>query len=290
LHKYLYTHADPINGIDPSGLFGVAGAMAGASIAAHIASVKMGVDFNVLLSVKATVDRIRAGLTPSQIFGRYINDLAIGAVMVYGVMFAPGIITSVIQNTSHGLDNFIKSGYKGLWNMVPNINNPLYGRVLGQGGRKIVYELSNEQNLVVAVPRRMAYVDEIKKELDMLGKLDCMGFPVPRVVGTTEVNGIPSYVMQKYAQGSKDIVRTIGNNPQIVGSSSYLNQQSIQDLKAIKQMMVDKNIRIHDLQFLIGHDGRIVIADPVDVIIGKAPSPDNLTTINRLIEAAGGKP
>jgi hypothetical protein len=54
--------------------------------------------------------------------------------------------------------------------------------------------------------------------------------------------------------------------------------------------MQDKKIRIHDLQFLISHDGRIVVTYPIDIIISMVPSPNNLKTINKLIEAAGGIP
>jgi hypothetical protein len=147
-------------------------------------------------------------------------------------------------------------------------------------------------NSYVAVPKALSYVGDMKKELDMLGKLDYMGFPDPRIVGTTEVNGMPAYVMQKYAQGSKEIVRLKNGVPQIQikGKSDYLNQKSIQDLKTIRQMMQDKNIRIHDLQFLISHDGRIVIANPVNVIIGQAPSKNNLDTIDLLIKVASRTP
>jgi RHS repeat-associated protein len=293
LHKYLYTHANPINGIDPSGMM-MTGALASASIAAHIASVKMMTDVNVLMAVNATVDGVRAGLTQGQIFDRYMRDLGTGAIIAYGLFFAPGIITSLIRAVPQNIKKFIADKFTGLWSYLARIPSPTCGQVLGQGGRKIVYESIHNPNLAIAVPKALSYVDDIKKEVDMLGKLDCMGFPVPRVVGTTEVNGMLAYVMQKYAQGSKEIVRTIGNAPTILPNLNsqkvYLNQKSIQDLKTIKQMMIDKNIRIHDLQFLIDYDGRIVIADPVDVITGMAPSPNNLKTINRLIEAAGGTP
>jgi hypothetical protein len=41
LHKYLYTHADPVNGIDPSGLFGLGGMIG--SLGAMLGSAKVGV-------------------------------------------------------------------------------------------------------------------------------------------------------------------------------------------------------------------------------------------------------
>jgi RHS repeat-associated protein len=40
LHKYLYTHADPVNGIDPNGLMSVGGMLGGLSIGNMMAAVK----------------------------------------------------------------------------------------------------------------------------------------------------------------------------------------------------------------------------------------------------------
>jgi hypothetical protein len=50
--------------------------------------------------------------------------------------------------------------------------------------------------------------------------------------------------------------------------------------------MIEKKVKIDDLQFLIGKDGRVVIADPLSVNVGVKPSPTNLRTIDKLIEAA----
>jgi RHS repeat-associated protein len=41
LHKYLYTHADPVNGVDPSGLFSIGGMIG--SLGAMLGSAKVGV-------------------------------------------------------------------------------------------------------------------------------------------------------------------------------------------------------------------------------------------------------
>lgn len=46
-----------------------------------------------------------------------------------------------------------------------------------------------------------------------------------------------------------------------VGFSPFLNARSTSDLRAIRQMIVKDSIEIYDLQFLIGRDGRSVVAD-----------------------------
>ncbi|MCA4895767.1 MAG: hypothetical protein ING84_12260 [Cytophagales bacterium] len=53
--------------------------------------------------------------------------------------------------------------------------------------------------------------------------------------------------------------------------------------------MESKKIWVNDLQFLIAKDGRVVIADPLDVVIGKGMSDNNKRMIKLLIEVAQGK-
>jgi hypothetical protein len=91
---------------------------------------------------------------------------------------------------------------------------------------------------------------------------------------------------QGYAQGSKTVVRTRDGKPKIVGESKLLNERSIADLERIRDALQGTPVWINDLQFLIGEDGAIVIADVLDFAIGKTPSRANLSTIARLIEAA----
>jgi len=65
-----------------------------------------------------------------------------------------------------------------------------------------------------------------------------------------------------------------------------LNQQSISDLQSIRNTMVAKKIQINDLQFLIGNDGRVVVADPLRVNFNTPPSKSNLRMIDLLLKAA----
>lgn len=89
----------------------------------------------------------------------------------------------------------------------------------------------------------------------------------------------------------KDIVRLQDGRVRVVGESPFLNQQSVADLQEIRRTMVSGNIRINDLQFLIGQNGRVVVADPLGVQVGVAPSRNNLRMIDLLIQQAqkGGR-
>ena len=51
-------------------------------------------------------------------------------------------------------------------------------------------------------------------------------------------------------------------------------------------MMFEKKVKVNDLQFLIGKDGKIVVADPLDVVVGEKPSASNIRMIDLLIKAA----
>jgi hypothetical protein len=98
-------------------------------------------------------------------------------------------------------------------------------------------------------------------------------------------------VYERFEDGSKKVVRTRpGKNgigeATLVGRSEYLNQRSIEDLRRISQVIEEKKIRIHDLQFMIAKDGRVVISDPGNVLHGIEPSGTNRKTIQLLIGVA----
>ncbi len=119
----------------------------------------------------------------------------------------------------------------------------------------------------------------------MLGKLHDSGIPTvnPKAVS---VDGTPGMLMDQFAQGSKDVVRLMDGKVRIVGDSPLLNQQSISDLKGIRDKLVNNNIQINDLQFLISNEGRVVVADPLAVNFNATPSKNNLRMIDLLIQAA----
>lgn len=95
-------------------------------------------------------------------------------------------------------------------------------------------------------------------------------------------------MFERFAQGSKDIVRLERGKVRVVGESSLLNQRSVDDLASIRNTLVEKQVKVNDLQFLIGNNGRVVIADPLDVVVGANPSKNNLRMIDLLIKSAQG--
>ncbi|CAI8898036.1 hypothetical protein EMIT043CA1_370004 [Pseudomonas brassicacearum] len=137
----------------------------------------------------------------------------------------------------------------------------------------------------VGVLRNGTDSQSISDEIEMLGKLRDVGVPTvnPQAV---VVDGIPGILMDKFAQGSKDIVKLVDGKVRIVGDSPLLNQRSVSDLQSIRSKLVDNNIQVNDLQFLIGREGRIVVADPLAVNFNTSPSKNNLRMIDLLIQVA----
>ena len=122
-------------------------------------------------------------------------------------------------------------------------------------------------------------------ELELLNKLDSFGLPVVKAQGPILVDGTPVLLFERFALGSKNVVRLDNKVITKVGSSPLLNQRSIDDLTSIRKTMIEKNIWVNDLQFLIGDDGRIVISDLLDVDL-RGPSKNSLRMIKLLIEVA----
>jgi filamentous hemagglutinin len=162
------------------------------------------------------------------------------------------------------------------------------GELLGSGGRKDVYTVQGRDDLVLAVlqEQNKETVEGLRTELRALEFLREEGFPTVEVVAETTYQGRDAVVLRRYAQGSKDVVKTIKKVPRIVGSSPLLNERSISDLRAIRQRLKEKKIKVDDLQFLIAEDGRMVIADPVDAFRNTKPSDANVETIRLLIKVA----
>jgi filamentous hemagglutinin len=166
-----------------------------------------------------------------------------------------------------------------------NIASSELGPLLGRGGNKDVYVLSDTH--VVGVLRSGENPAILEKEITMLRELGALGLPVLNAQGPIMVDGRPAVLYDRFVQGSKDVVKLQRNRVRIIGESSLLNEKSIADLQTIRRIMINKNIWINDLQFLIGDDGHIVISDPLDYKAGlRSPSKNNLDMIDLLIKAA----
>jgi RHS repeat-associated protein len=85
LHKYLYTHANPLNLFDPTGMFGVGGLGVGMAIAGNISSMKNSADMSTLDSVRLIISGIQAGLNPTQIFATILINEISGVLTGFGI-------------------------------------------------------------------------------------------------------------------------------------------------------------------------------------------------------------
>jgi len=180
--------------------------------------------------------------------------------------------------------------FSGLWQALPKVPGVAHAaQVLGEGGMKVVHAAAGFADRAIAVLKPGKALSVLEEEIGSLIGLGRAGLPVPKLYGVTEIEGRAAYVMERFGQGSKDIVKTVNGTVQVVGTSPFLNARSAEDLKKIRQIMQEKQIWVNDLQFLIGEDGRIVVADPIGFTLGeKGPSDVNLKTIQKLIDVASG--
>jgi len=175
-------------------------------------------------------------------------------------------------------------GYDGGGGVPVKIASSQLGPKLGSGGDKVVFEFGDNKAVGILKPgKNPAKIDE---ELRVLGQLDELGLPTVNAQKIF-VDGNPAILMDRFAKGSKTIVAKNPRRPGILdgADTSLLNGRSIADLQAIRSTLIEKQVKVNDLQFLIGKDGRVVIADPLGVSPG-TPSPTNKLIINKMIEAA----
>ena len=141
-------------------------------------------------------------------------------------------------------------------------------RYLGSGEMKDGYALG--ENQVVTMVKPGGNPDVIRQELDLLAQIRDKGYPTVDAKLAT-VDGQPAILMDRYALDSKKIVDRRGLEPYIKGDSPYLNERSVADLQRIRELN-DKGPVILDLQFLIGKDGHVVVADPKAIMSEANPA------------------
>ncbi|MFZ4545640.1 MAG: hypothetical protein ACOYOA_16435 [Saprospiraceae bacterium] len=165
-------------------------------------------------------------------------------------------------------------------------DNLKIGSEIDRGGEKIVYNIVNKPNLAIGILKDGIPSSKIDDEIALLKNISDQGLPVVPVLEKGIFEGKPALIYERFAIGSKKIVRTKDGVVQIVGNSKLLNRRSIDDLTKIRNKMTSKYLKIDDLQFLIAEDGRIVISDPLKLSTMTTPSDKNLETIDLLIEVA----
>jgi YD repeat-containing protein len=185
------------------------------------------------------------------------------------------------------------------------------GSLLGSGGEKNIYALSSQSNLVVALPKdgyipwamQEGYLSPIAtpqeqlqfiqqqmgSEVAALNQLGGVGLPVVQNYGVIAVDGTPGILLENIpnAVSSKSIFN-FGNAEYGLADgadTSVLNQNSIDDLQAIRSGLLNNNVNVGDLQYLIGQDGHVVINDPT-FVYSTGPSQQQLNTIDGLIALA----
>src|SRR5690606_11144026 len=140
------------------------------------------------------------------------------------------------------------------------------GDFIGKGKYKEVLQIKTDPDLVVAIQHKELgkTFESIDMELKALQEIKDLGLPVVEIKGKTTVGDQPDLVMQKYVGHSRDFISN-GIIPKIKKGAecTHLNEKSIQDLKVIREKMVNEKIHIEDLQFLVSKDGSIVITDPL---------------------------
>ncbi len=177
--------------------------------------------------------------------------------------------------------------------LVGVFQNAKLGEPVGKGAEKVVHELPEHPNVVIGIsedPDLEAAIDRMSKEVGLLNELHAVGIPVTDVIGVVKYKGKAAILMRRYAEGSKSTVgtdKTRGFRPIRVGNSAHLNARSISDLLRIKSKLEEDNVRIDDIQFLIGSDGSVVLSDPLSVTVGgHPPTPNMIQMVYRLVEAA----
>jgi len=160
------------------------------------------------------------------------------------------------------------------------------GDKLGSGGNKDVFVAADRDDIAIGVLKPGKSASSLDEEIELLDRLKEQGLPTADVLGTTTVDGRPAIVLRRFAEGSKTVVKLDKGKIKIVGNSTLLNQKSVEDLQRIRAMLVEKNLKVDDLQFLIAKDGSVVIADPLEVHLDTEPSKNNLRMIDLLIQVA----
>lgn len=160
------------------------------------------------------------------------------------------------------------------------------GTKLGSGGNKDVFEVAGRDDVAIGVLKEGKSAAGLGEEIALLNELKSQGIPTVDVIGRTTIQGRDAIVFRRFAQGSKDVVRLEAGKVRRVGESALLNERSIEDLRRIRSIMEDKKVKVDDLQFLIGGDGSVVVADPLKVTMGQSPSTSNKRMIDLLVQAA----
>lgn len=133
---------------------------------------------------------------------------------------------------------------------------------LNSGGWKSCWTVKGRRGIVALVcnrPKETALV-ELARELEELTRLAVLGFPVLETFGIhiVKCEGEVKYaiIAKRYVAQSKEYASKF---------RELYTEQSVKDFDLMDRLLKEKNLQIHDLQFLIDKKGHVVIADPLGI-------------------------
>ncbi|MFM0289909.1 LWXIA domain-containing protein [Paraburkholderia megapolitana] len=121
-------------------------------------------------------------------------------------------------------------------------------------------------------------------------QLEALGAPhFAKIDGVTQIFGLDALVMDSYRSADREFMKAgdIGIRTHTsVFDTTLLNERSIESLTATKNWLVDQQVEIKDLQFLVRADGTFDIADVEKIVPDTPPEESTLRKIDHYIALA----
>jgi hypothetical protein len=169
------------------------------------------------------------------------------------------------------------------------------GMLLGAGGEKTAVQLANKTLVVYREIHNEAVLknnelDTPEHRLALTEQLRALGAPhLAQIDGVTRLFGKPALVMNTYHASDRELEFRLSmgrGGPIPVYDTSLLTQRSIDSLSATRDWLVERNLSIKDLQFLVRPDGTFDLADAEAVLTDTPPSERNLSVLDQWIGLA----
>ncbi|MPW20192.1 LWXIA domain-containing protein [Paraburkholderia sp. CNPSo 3157] len=178
------------------------------------------------------------------------------------------------------------------------------GMLLGAGGEKtalrlddktvVVYREIGDHVMRTGSSDRSSDAltrDSPERMIALTDQLKTLGAPhLAKIHGVTQIHGLPALVMDTYRASDRALTTAALKAPRggymSVYDTSLFTQRSIDSLSATRNWLVERNIEITDLQFLVRADGTFDLADAQAVTPETPPTPQSLARIDQLIGLA----
>jgi len=159
---------------------------------------------------------------------------------------------------------YLPSGYSEI-SYLPDYVNVLKGAFIGEGfGKRAWYIIGDPEKVLLKVKHDSpsGFIDPtnhipIIEEYNLIKKLENLGFPVSKYYGITKHHGVVTLVKKRYATSFK--------SPEEIAdfSDDLIQNEGLGDLNLVREKLLEYEVEVDDLQFLISDEGRIVIDDPL---------------------------